>query len=100
MLRRAKKTSRVITPSYRTAQSNVTLVMERVNEFEALLDVSIRWLPTDAAYKKAKTYLGERKYRLALDVVERLVVQRLFELEKTHLMSTGTSKRCGSALSR
>lgn len=37
--------------------------------------------------------MHERKYRLALDHLERLVVQRLFELQKGHLESTGYKLR-------
>lgn len=62
--------------------------MERVNEFEALLNIETRWRPGLPAYDKAKKYVKERAYRRELDHVEKLIVQRLFELEKTHLVST------------
>lgn len=65
--------------------------MERVNYYEGLLDITgARWGPEHLAYQKAKTSFIHRAYNLALDAVEKLVVQRLFELQKTHLASTGT----------
>lgn len=89
-LRRANPSSRRVVPSYRLAQEKVTLAMTRVCELESLLDVGARWSPESDEYKKTVKYIGERKYRLCLDELERLVVQRMFELEKTHLASTGT----------
>lgn len=94
MLRRTKATSRVVVPSYKLAQAKVTLLMERVNELEALLDINGgRWAPGDPQYDATLKYIKERKYRLALDELERLVVQRLFELQKTNIASTGEQPR-------
>lgn len=62
--------------------------MSRVCDFEALLNIEQRWSPESPQYKKTVKYIGERKYRRALDELERLVVQRMFELEKAGLAST------------
>jgi hypothetical protein len=56
---------------------------------EMRLQVTTRWLPTDSNYVSVMAAVGERTYRTALDVLERLVVQGLFELTKLNLMSTG-----------
>lgn len=73
------------------AMSEVTRLLERVNEYEDLLDITgERWGQHTPAYQEAKKSTARRAYNLALDTVERLVVQRLFELQKTHLASTGT----------
>lgn len=77
-----------MTPSYKAAQEKVNRLTERVNELEALLDVDVRWSEGHPDYERTKTYAYERRYRLALDHLEKLVVQRMFELEKTNLVST------------
>lgn len=56
---------------------------------EVTLSITARWEPTSQEYKDAMEWAGERTYRLALDKLERLVVQRLFELQKANLVSTG-----------
>lgn len=88
-LRRTDPTSRQVRPSLSAIHAKVDKYMDRVSEFEEALGVSDRWSPTSEEYLAAKKYLVERKYRLALDHLEKLVVQRLFELQKTHLSSTG-----------
>lgn len=74
----------------RAAESEVTRLMERVNYYEALLDITgPRWNTETPEYQAAKQYMARRGYNCALDAVEKLVVQRLFELQKTHLASAG-----------
>lgn len=74
----------------RAASSDVTRLTEQVNYFEDLLDITgERWHPGHAQYQATKVYVAVRVYHLALDTVEKLVVQRLFELQKTHLVNTG-----------
>lgn len=79
------KATRIINSAHRKweAAENLTLAMEN------RLHVITRWLPTDPDYVTVMAATGERKYRKALDELERLVVQRLFELTKLNLMSTG-----------
>lgn len=76
-------------PTYRLAQEKVTLTMGRVCELESLLNVETRWREEDQQYKDTLVYISQRTYRRTVDVLERLVVQRVFELQKTHLASTG-----------
>ncbi|KAI0699213.1 hypothetical protein BC835DRAFT_1412678 [Cytidiella melzeri] len=49
---------------------------------ETRLSLEERWTPADRAYQEAKSEMVMRKYRLALDKLEHLVVQRLLELTK------------------
>jgi hypothetical protein len=49
-----------------------------------------RWNEASEEYRISKHKLAERKYRRALDELERLVVQRLFELSKLNISGTGT----------
>lgn len=59
--------------------------------FEHILGITPRWEPDSPEYAKAKKWSEERKYRMALDRLERLVIQRLFELQKANLVSMGKS---------
>lgn len=56
---------------------------------EKALGITVRWEPTSEEYKDALKWATERSYRRALDKLERLVIQRLFELQKANLVSTG-----------
>ena len=56
---------------------------------EKLNDITERWLPSTPEWKEAVAYMEIRKYQKALDKLESLVVQRLFELTKMGLAGTG-----------
>lgn len=60
-----------------------------VADLESQLGLYHRWTPTSPEYLRTKEYIRIRKWRLALDHLERLVVQRLFELQKGHVEGTG-----------
>lgn len=66
---------------------NVLLEIERI---ELRMGVVQRWSAEHEQYKAASSYIKIRDYRKALDRVELLIVQRLFELEKLNLSGTGT----------
>lgn len=73
----------------RSLYKSVDAAEERCENLEQQLNID-RWTEEDPDYQAALKYQRERQYRLALDKVERLVVQRLFELQKCHIR--GTSK--------
>ena len=56
---------------------------------EKLNDITERWLPSTPEWKEAAAYMEICKYQKALDKLESLVVQRLFELTKMGLAGTG-----------
>lgn len=60
-------------------------------QLEAALDIPMRWTPLDPEYIEATTHIRERKYARALDKLQKLVIQRLFELHKLNIAQTGTS---------
>ena len=60
--------------------------------FEAELQLAARWQPSSEIYKYMLGELDKRRYRRAVDNLERLVVQRLFELSK--LGMSGIGKFC------
>ncbi len=56
---------------------------------EVRLGIEHRWTPMDARYKDTVKYITERTYQRALGKLQRLVVQRLFELHKLNIAQTG-----------
>lgn len=60
-------------------------------QLENQLRLRERWESDSEEYQSIKSKVVERQYRRALDELERLVVQRLFELTKLNLSGTGMS---------
>jgi hypothetical protein len=56
---------------------------------EVKLNISRRWTVTSPEYISTIKYVQERKYQRALDRLQRLVVQRLFELHRLNLSGIG-----------
>ncbi|KAJ7705037.1 hypothetical protein B0H17DRAFT_1156954 [Mycena rosella] len=67
---------------YRTTYTRYLAIEEEVCWFEDEHKIELRWTPESAEYKAALIVTTERRYQTALAEVERLVVQRLFELTK------------------
>jgi hypothetical protein len=64
-------------------------VLEDVIRMEVKLDITDRWQPSSPKYMETIKYMANRKYHQALDNLQRLVIQRLFELQKLNLSKTG-----------
>ena len=64
-------------------------VLKDVVEMEIKLSITARWQPSSAEYINAVQYLGRRKYEKALDHLQKLVVQRLFELHRMNQSQNG-----------
>ncbi|KAG8937719.1 hypothetical protein FRC03_007906 [Tulasnella sp. 419] len=79
--------------SFKAAMQKITTCQTNVADLEGQLRINVRWTPESPEYIATKKYIRERKYRRALDSLEKLVVQRLFELQKGHLASTGYKLR-------
>ncbi len=60
-----------------------------VNEIEVRFGIEKRWEPMDEKYLKAVKYIATRTYQRALGRLQRLVIQRLFELHKMNIAQTG-----------
>lgn len=67
--------------------------LETISESLKLLEqehgVGLRWLPGTVEFEQAQKVLRERRYRCAVDSLERLVIQRLFELTKLGMSGIG-----------
>ncbi|KAF8881743.1 hypothetical protein BD779DRAFT_1445242 [Infundibulicybe gibba] len=77
----------------RTTQNRWNTINEEALQFEESHDIVDRWTPQSREYQDALTVMAERKYRKALDNLERLMVQRLFELSKLGLSGVGYKQR-------
>lgn len=73
----------------RHARQEHARVSLEVCELEVMMDIKDRWTPATPEYIAAVQYLQERRYRRALDKLQRLVIQRLFELHKLNVSQTG-----------
>jgi len=63
--------------------------MNVVDDLEVRLTIEHRWTPDMPEYQKAEQYLKHREFVRAVEDVEGLMVQRLFELAKANLAGTG-----------
>ena len=59
-------------------------------EMERSMNIHNRWEPGDREYQDTLQYIATRRYQQALGRLQRLVIQRLFELQKMNLSHTGT----------
>lgn len=69
-------------------------LLQEVIELEVRLGLMRRWCPGDPEYTETLKYIAERRYHRALNKVQQLVVQRLFELHKLNVAGTGKIARC------
>uniref|UniRef100_A0A0W0G279 Uncharacterized protein n=2 Tax=Moniliophthora roreri TaxID=221103 RepID=A0A0W0G279_MONRR len=77
----------------RTTLKRHQLIEEEVADFEIEHGIEERWKEHSKHYKNALTGLAEREYHRALDKLEHLVVQRLFELTKLNSSEICYSQR-------
>ena len=55
------------------------------------MGISKRWTPDTPEYIETARYIHERQYHQALNRLQHLVVQRLFELHRLNLSGIGVS---------
>lgn len=56
---------------------------------EVKMGIETRWHSSTPEYIETVKYAATRKYHKALDNLQRLVIQRLFELHRLNLARTG-----------
>lgn len=64
-------------------------------EIDMCIGTEERWSRTDPRYLKVLAYSQTRDFQRALDHLQKLVVQRLFELQRLNIAGTGTSYLSG-----
>ncbi|KAF8479455.1 hypothetical protein JB92DRAFT_3277834 [Gautieria morchelliformis] len=75
------------------AWEGMLFLQKGLQDVESQLDVGERWTTDSPAYQQTVEYLNIRNYQLAVDKLEGLVVQRLFELTKANVSQTGYKMR-------
>src|SRR5882762_9976836 len=73
----------------RNAFNTLSQCCEILVAYEQTHDIEERWTPDTEKWRQAVQYLSICKYQVALDKLEGLVVQQLFELAKMGLSVTG-----------
>ena len=76
---------------HRTTFTRWAAKEEELSRYEEEHAIDTRWLPDSDSYKATQKLLVEQSYRRAVDNLERLVVQRLFELTKLGMNGVGMS---------
>ncbi|KAJ7852551.1 hypothetical protein B0H13DRAFT_2238171 [Mycena leptocephala] len=75
------------------ARENYNMVLTDVQESESKMGIQVRWLAESQEWADAAHLVSTKRYRLALMKLEKLVVQRMFELTKMNLSQTGYKLR-------
>jgi hypothetical protein len=65
--------------------------LEQVQELESILAIAERWTTESPKWVETVAAIKQRKYQLALNGLELLIVERIFELTKMNQLETGTS---------
>jgi hypothetical protein len=73
----------------KAALRKLELAMNVTDDLERRMGLTERWTSDSEEYRSAAAYLDNRQFIRAVDELEGLVVQRLFELSKAHLAGTG-----------
>ncbi|KAJ7803507.1 hypothetical protein B0H14DRAFT_3091958 [Mycena olivaceomarginata] len=77
----------------RHAQEKMEKDLERVQDLEELLEIEERWTTASLKWTATVNEIKKRKYHLALDALELLIVERIFELTKMNQSQTGYKMR-------
>ncbi|KAJ6555622.1 hypothetical protein DFH09DRAFT_1248404 [Mycena vulgaris] len=82
-----------LSTSQRQAREKMEKDLDGVLELEAALDVVERWTTASPKWVATTMAIKKRKYQLALDALELLIVERIFELTKINQSQTGYKMR-------
>ena len=73
----------------RAAMDKMMVAIDAVHDLEVKLNIKQTWTEDDPEYQDAAWYLQHRDFHHALDCVQQLVVQRLFEMSKANIAGMG-----------
>ncbi|KAF8514271.1 hypothetical protein JB92DRAFT_3115721 [Gautieria morchelliformis] len=71
------------------AWEGVVFLQKELQQVEENLDIATRWSPEQPEYQHAADYICTCKFQVAVDKLEGLVVQQLFELTNANVSQTG-----------
>ncbi|KAG1884154.1 hypothetical protein F4604DRAFT_1677289 [Suillus subluteus] len=89
----AQVTTKAWEAEHQAAHDKLLLAMNVASDLERQLSIEIRWTVNNVEYKQASAYLTNWRCIQAVDQLEGLVVQQLFELAKANLAGTGYKMR-------
>ena len=69
------------------AQMRTAELMDAAHKYMDLLGLSVHWHPSGPACIAAQKIQRERQFHAAVDTLEKLVVQHIFELQKYNMGS-------------
>jgi hypothetical protein len=75
----------------RHALENNSKHLERIQMLEKKMNIQERWNPGSLEWKAAAKKVVMRRYQRCIDILEGLVVARMFELTKMNMSHTGMS---------
>jgi len=73
----------------RTATDEMVVAIDAVHDLEVKLDIERMWTEDDPEYQDTARYLRHQDFHRALNCVQQLVVQRLFEMSKANIAGIG-----------
>ena len=73
----------------RAATDKMMVAIDAVHDLEVKLNIERTWTEDDREYQDAARYLQHRDFHRALDRVQQLIVQRLFEMSKANIVGIG-----------
>ncbi len=85
------KTRRLET-ARRHAMHEMAFALHAVEDLELKLKLNETWTTKHPKYEETLAYMRKRQFHRALDKVQQLVVQRLFELSKANIAGMGKSE--------
>ncbi|KAI0060325.1 hypothetical protein BV25DRAFT_1783310, partial [Artomyces pyxidatus] len=77
----------------KTAQRKLGFALQVSDDLERRLGINERWTPETPEYARVHKYVQRRTFYQAVDELEGLVVQRLFELSKANISGTAYKLR-------
>ncbi|EJD47608.1 hypothetical protein AURDEDRAFT_163480 [Auricularia subglabra TFB-10046 SS5] len=80
------------------AHNKYMKILEAVLALEGVLGIDNRWTTSSREYQEGLIQMAERDWRRALDRLELLMVQRMFELAKSHVFGYKLREAIGKGL--
>ena len=81
--------TRCLETERRYAHKRHDKILHQVLKLEDHMGITKRWTPDTTEYAETACYISERRYHRALNNLQRLVTQRLFELHRLNLSGIG-----------
>ncbi|KAG1873164.1 hypothetical protein F4604DRAFT_1880999 [Suillus subluteus] len=84
----------------RYSAEHLATIQQEVISMEVKMGITNWWQPSSPEYQAMMKYMSNHQYQCALDNLQHLVVQRLFELQRLNISQTGTSYKMRTHISK